>query len=814
MYFSMAEILLLENLTYLCDTKPLTDIMDLKGKTVAEVISDVNLDELEEDKDYASFMTGHDWKNIFLAIQRNPLLLKCYIAETHLDTAFGGGGGKSAVFLSEENKEAVVAFRGTADREWKDDFEGGNTIDSLQQINALEWYKRVYDELELEDYLVTVTGHSKGGNKAKYITILNDTPDRCISFDGQGFSDRFMNHYCNRIFKRQQLIENHNVDYDYVNILLNDIGSKVYYVGFDYGKGGFAEAHCPNTFFNFGENGEFTLKVNPNGQRPEMQILDQFINSMARSIPEEKEKDETMEVVGMVIEEIFSVQDSTALTRFIDFLFDLVGSEKYADNLAYEIAFCIKYAREVPDFLGALRNIMTHFRMEEVVKLVDMLQYILHSKLMEASWKVSNFLIVHVNDFTARNVQAICKKKFKIDLTQEQVKKLLALVCMVKEVLKTLQLHLDGSDIVLEPVDQNEDFVLPEKMNIVVLTGGLSNERNVSFLSGKMVYDTLKKRGNHVILMDAFMGFGDCEQYIENAFENPEQYSLVLEEISTEIPDLWAVKKRRKDKSNSYFGPNVLSICRQADLVFIALQGANGENGKVQATFDLLGIDYTGCDHFGSALSSNKSVSKQVMIHNGISVPKGVCISEDEMNVDPETFGLRYPMIIKPCNGGIGLGISAVNDFLAYKKALKAAFKWENEIIVEEYVPGREFSVGILNGKAFPVLEILPTEDVKDYRGIRRRSNICPADIPEELAEELTRAAEKAAKCLGLAVISKVDFIVREDGSYVCLECDSLPDLTPDSQMIVSAAAAGISSEELCHRLMEAALMSVDKRII
>lgn len=814
MYFSMAEILLLENLTYLCDTKPLTDIMDLKGKTVAEVISDVNLDELEEDKDYASFMTGHDWKNIFLAIQRNPLLLKCYIAETHLDTAFGGGGGKSAVFLSEENKEAVVAFRGTADREWKDDFEGGNTIDSLQQINALEWYKRVYDELELEDYLVTVTGHSKGGNKAKYITILNDTPDRCISFDGQGFSDRFMNHYCNRIFKRQQLIENHNVDYDYVNILLNDIGSKVYYVGFDYGKGGFAEAHCPNTFFNFGENGEFTLKVNPNGQRPEMQILDQFINSMARSIPEEKEKDETMEVVGMVIEEIFSVQDSTALTRFIDFLFDLVGSEKYADNLAYEIAFCIKYAREVPDFLGALRNIMTHFRMEEVVKLVDMLQYILHSKLMEASWKVSNFLIVHVNDFTARNVQAICKKKFKIDLTQEQVKKLLALVCMVKEVLKTLQLHLDGSDIVLEQNDLNENFVLPEKLNIVVLTGGLSNERNVSFSSGKMVYDTLKKRGNNVILMDAFMGFGDCEQYIENAFEDPERYSLKLEEISTEIPDLWAVKRRRKDKSNSYFGPNVLAICRQADLVFIALQGANGENGKVQATFDLLGIDYTGCDHFGSALSSNKSVSKQIMINNGINVPKGVCISEAEMEEDPETFGLRYPMIIKPCNGGIGLGISAVNDLQAYKKALKAAFKWENEIIVEEYVAGREFSVSLLNGKALPVLEILPTESGRDYRGIRLRNNICPAPIPEGLAKELTQAAEKASKCLGLTVISKADFIVREDGSYVCLECDSLPDLTPDSQMIVSAAAAGISSEELCHRLMEAALMSVDKRII
>ena len=154
----------------------------------------------------------------------------------------------------------------------------------------MEWYKSAYEKLGLEDYTVTVTGHSKGGNKAKYIGILSDTPDRAVSFDGQGFSDEFIEHYRRRIQKRQGIIENHNIDFDYVNILMNDVGRKTYYVGYDYGKHGFAESHCPNTFMNFGENGEYTMLVNPNGQRPEMQILDQFFNSLIRSGVSKKEQ--------------------------------------------------------------------------------------------------------------------------------------------------------------------------------------------------------------------------------------------------------------------------------------------------------------------------------------------------------------------------------------------------------------------------------------------------------------------------------------------------------------------------------------------
>ena len=187
MFYKMDELLLLEQLTYMPDFFPLLSVLNADNETVREYLTQIDLDRLEDDAEFNSFMNGFDWKNILMAIRKKPNILDAYIAEPHLDTAYGGGGGISVVFLNDESREAVVAFRGTAANEWVDDFDSANQIDSLQQINALEWYKSVYEKLHLEEYSVTVTGHSKGGNKAKYIAILNDTPARCVSFDGQGF---------------------------------------------------------------------------------------------------------------------------------------------------------------------------------------------------------------------------------------------------------------------------------------------------------------------------------------------------------------------------------------------------------------------------------------------------------------------------------------------------------------------------------------------------------------------------------------------------------------------------------------------------
>lgn len=808
--YRMDELLLIELLTYLPDIHPFTTIETAGGKTVAEYVNAFAWDEIGDEQDYTVLMNGVDWKNVLMAIKKNPGIMCLRIAEPHVDTAYGGGGGLSAVFLNDGTGEAIVAFRGTANNEWMDDFMGANQIDPLQQINALEWYKAVYEKLGLERYEVTVVGHSKGATKAKYITILNDTPKRCVAFDGQGFSDEFIEYYRKRIAKRQSVIENHNIDFDYINILLNDVGNSTYYIGYDYGKYGFAESHSPNTFFDFGENGEYTMRVNPNGKRPEMQIMDQFFNSMVRSGFSRKEKLETNRLVGMLVEKAFAIGKEHTAGEFINILCDLVGDPQYSDNAAYLLAFCIQYFKQKPEFLKALRDIMHNFHVDDAVKVIDMVGDLVASKKINALINLSDFLIHHVNGVVVKQVRGLCKKKYDIQLEEDQIRGLLQVVCMTKDMMKTLTIHMDGSDIVIPDSEEEEaPLPLPEDLNVVVLAGGLSNERNLSLKSGAVLSRLLKEKGYHVILLDSFMGYSEHELDIPDAFAESEKYSLEPREISNEIPDLWAVRKRRQDQSNAYFGPNVLQICRQADLVFIALHGAVGENGKVQAAFDLLGIDYTGCDYFSSALSSNKSVSKQLLTEAGIPVPKGYLVYRGQEAAEPETRGLRYPVIVKPNNGGIGLGISVANDHVSFQKALKSAFRWESEIIVEEYVIGREFAVGTLEGKALPVIEVLPLETREKGVGMSLRGETtqkCPADIPQKLSDELMRTAEKVSDVLGVAAYSKVDFIVREDGSYVCLECDSLPQLYQDAHLVQEAEAAGISFGELCDRIIEMSL--------
>ena len=208
-------------------------------------------------------------------------------------------------------------------------------------------------------------------------------------------------------------------------------------------------------------------------------------------------------------------------------------------------------------------------------------------------------------------------------------------------------------------------------------------------------------------------------------------------------------------------------------------------------------------------ISSNKSVSKQLLEEAGIPVPKGFCAFKNEEVGNPEEFGLSYPVIVKPNNGGIGLGISVANDKASYLKALKEAFRWESEIIVEQYVAGREFAVGCVGGKALPVIEVLPLEAKNKEQGrllSGELMNKCPADIPAGLAKKMQETAEQVTATLGVLANSKVDIILREDGSFVVLECDSLPQLYQDAHLVMEAKAAGISFGDLCDKLMELAM--------
>ena len=809
MTYKIDELLLIENLTYLDDIPPMSKVIHHNGETVKQLLETIDYDLIDDEKYYASFMPGIDWKYMINAIKLNKRIMDAKIIDSHLDQAFGGGLGLSAIFVNEEMKEAVVAYRGTAAAEWTDDFLGANQIDSLQQINALEWYKAVYEKHNLKNYYVTVIGHSKGGNKAKYITILNNTVNRCVSFDGQGFSDKFMDYYKKEIVERQDVIENHNIDFDYVNILMNDIGKKTFYCGFNYGAGGFAESHSPNTFFDFIDDHTYRMEVNPNGQRPEMQILNQFINSMIRSADNDKERSKNNRLVGDLVEKAFSIGEEISTPDFISYLCDQLGHEDYVDNAAYLLSFAIKYSKQNPNFLNALKGIMTYFKANALVDTLNMLDDLLNSKKLGMLLGLSNFLIVHVNKIVVKKIQSIAKKKYDVELTAEQVSRVLNIISLVKERLNTLEVNFDGSGIRLTEeslINKNDNLI--ENLNIVVLAGGLSIERNMSLHSAYLISNELRAKGHKVILLDSYMGYSDEELDIKDAFDNPEKYSLTVDNITDELPDLWAVKKRRMYRSNSYFGPNVLNICHQSDLVFIALHGLDGENGNIQSTFDLLGIDYTGNDYNSSFKANNKSIAKDLMARSQIPLSRGYSLVKNEEIKFPEEYNMSYPVIVKPNSFGIGVGVSAVMDDEAFKKATLDAFKWDDEIIIEEFICGREFAVSTLDGKVLPVLEVLPLNPKSSLDLSSVKSKRCPANIDDELKNKLQEYALKATQILGLKAYSKIDFIVDKDNNIYLIECESSPSLSPYAHFSAEAYEDGYDYSSLCEKIIE---MSINK---
>lgn len=344
-------------------------------------------------------------------------------------------------------------------------------------------------------------------------------------------------------------------------------------------------------------------------------------------------------------------------------------------------------------------------------------------------------------------------------------------------------------------------------MNIVVLAGGLSTERNVSLTTGAMVQNALVKRGHHALLADVFMGYplsGSIAQEFEKATEPSE-----VKKISEIVPDIEAIKKQRGGDCREFFGENILELCRYADVVFMALHGENGENGRIQAAFDLLGIRYTGSGYLGCAVSIHKNLTKQIFTSCGVRTPRGKMVKKGE-EASFSQFGCDK-LVIKPCSGGSSIGVYIAKNEEEFKKALSEAFLLEEEILIEEYVSGREFSVGIVGSTALPAIEIIPLQGFYDYKNKYQADltkEICPADITREEEELLGKSALKAFNALGLEGYARLDFILTENKEAVCLEANSLPGMTPTSLLPQEASAAGMSYGELCEEIIR---LSIEK---
>ena len=344
-------------------------------------------------------------------------------------------------------------------------------------------------------------------------------------------------------------------------------------------------------------------------------------------------------------------------------------------------------------------------------------------------------------------------------------------------------------------------------MKIAVLCGGLSNERDVSVSTGTGAARALRANGHQVVLMDLFLGY-------DRPFADPEEVftadgELASAAIGDMSPDLDAVRAMRPDPE-CIVGPNVLTICRAADIVFLALHGEEGENGKVQALLDLHGIPYTGSGYLGSAIAMNKGLSKMLFRENGIATPDSITLHRGEA---PRDIG--FPCVVKPCSGGSSVGTSVVNSRAEYAAALELAFRYESDVIVETYIKGRELTVGVMDGRAMPVIEIIPKSGFYDYKNKYQAGateEICPAQIGQETTERVQRLAERVFGALMLDAYCRCDFLWDPaSGEIYCLEANTLPGMTPTSLIPQMAAAQGMDYGALCERIIEVSMKKYRK---
>lgn len=339
-------------------------------------------------------------------------------------------------------------------------------------------------------------------------------------------------------------------------------------------------------------------------------------------------------------------------------------------------------------------------------------------------------------------------------------------------------------------------------MRILVLAGGLSPEREVSLASGSLIANALMARGHEAALVDIYEGLAG--ELIWRR-QGDEAYHASVAET---VPDLAAVKARCGGRE-ALIGPGVLDACYAADVVFIALHGAMGENGQLQATLDNFGIRcYTGSGYIGSLLAMDKDLTKRVLTLAGIPTAPWILFDPAHDDVARIKAEIGLPCVVKPCSCGSSVGVSIVETEAELAAALNFAREYEPMVLIERKLVGREFSLGILDGEALPAIEIIPKTGFYDYKNKYQggcTTEICPASLTLDEAACIAGEAKRIFTALRLGGFARIDFILDEAGTFWCLEANTLPGMTPVSLLPQEAAAVGISYGELCERIAQLA---------
>jgi len=329
------------------------------------------------------------------------------------------------------------------------------------------------------------------------------------------------------------------------------------------------------------------------------------------------------------------------------------------------------------------------------------------------------------------------------------------------------------------------------KRRIAVLMGGTSSERDVSLASGIRITEALRACGHDVVAVDTVSGV---------LTQGDEQRLLAGGVVKTVPPDTKALIRMNAAMQGT------LRALPQADVLFLALHGGQGEDGTLQALLDLTGVPYTGSGHLASALAMDKDLSKHLFRAAGVPTADWL--------MAPVTIGqvqarLGFPVIVKPSKQGSTVGLSVVKTPEELQPAIDAAFEHDDEVMVEQFIAGRELTVGVLGGETLPVGEIIAKHEIYDYE-CKYTPGMAVEEFPAKLSAEETatvqRFAQMAFDALKLRGYARIDFRMATDGTFYCLEANTLPGMTQTSLIPQAAAAAGITFPELCDRIVQLAL--------
>jgi D-alanine-D-alanine ligase len=302
-----------------------------------------------------------------------------------------------------------------------------------------------------------------------------------------------------------------------------------------------------------------------------------------------------------------------------------------------------------------------------------------------------------------------------------------------------------------------------DRLRVAVLMGGLSGEREVSLKSGKAVVKGLTEAGHEAIPYDV---------------------------VDPLLPGLRQIAP---------------------DVAFVALHGTYGEDGTVQLILEKLGVPYTGSGAEASRLGMDKLATKRLFVRHAISTPDYLAVgaAEDPKAVASQADHFGYPLVCKPSASGSSLGVSIVKKPAQLEAALADARTYGDAVIIERYVPGREFTAGVLDGTGLPLIELIVSREFFDYTAKYKDENtryVTPMALLPSLYRKASEAAERAYQAMGCRHMARVDMIYGHDGNLYVLEVNTIPGFTPRSLLPMAAAQAGISFPALCDRIARAAL--------